>query len=123
MTAAQAIARIDRLKPNSYAYPDKLVWLSQLDGAVKKEILDTHEGGDETSFVPYSDRGGAERELLIPAPYDETYIHYLAAQIDYANGEYERFNNANSMFETTYSAFRNAYNRAHLPKGGQRKYF
>ena len=123
MTVSQAIARIDRLKPNSYAYPDKLAWLSQLDGRVRKEIVDTHEGGGDVPFVPYSERSGGERELLIPAPYDETYLHYLAAQIDYVNGEYERFNNANSMFESTYAAFRNAYNREHLPKGGSRNYY
>lgn len=123
MTVSQAIARTDRLKPNSYAYPDKLQWLSQLDGRVKKEILDTHEGGDELPFVPYSERGGGDRELLIPAPYDETYIHYLSTQIDYFNGEYERFNNANSMFESTFSAFRNAYNREHPAKGVSRNYF
>ena len=121
MTVSQAIARIDRLKPNSFAYPDKLIWLSQLDGTVKKEIIDTHEGGEKTSFTPYDER--EDRELLIPAPYDETYIHYLSAQIDYFNGEYERFNNANSMFESTFSAFRNAYNREHPAKSGGRNYF
>ena len=123
MTVSQAIARTDRLKPNSYAYPDKLQWLSQLDGRVRKEIIDTHEGGNDTAFVPYSERERGDRELLIPAPYDESYIHYLSAQIDYFNGEYERFNNANSMFESTFSAFRNAYNREHPAKSGGRNYF
>ena len=123
MTVSQAIDRTDRLKPNSYAYADKLVWLSQLDGTVKKEIIDTHEGGAEAPFVPYTEDTDPERVLLADAPYDEMYIHYLSAQIDYANGEFERFNNANRLFEAATSAFRNAYNSAHPPKGNKKNYW
>ena len=123
MTAAQAIDRTDRLKPNSYAYADKLVWLSQIDGTVKKEIMDTHEDGTKAPFTPYTENIDPERVLLAEAPYDEMYIHYLSAQIDYANGEFERFNNANRLFEAAFSAFRNAYNRAHPPKGNKKNYW
>ena len=123
MTAAQAIDRTDRLKPNSYAYADKLVWLSQLDGTIRREIIDTHEGGMTEEFVPYTEEGGGERTLLAEPPYDEMYIHYLASQIDYYNGEYDRFNNSNGMFEAVCSAFRSACNRAHPPKGTKKKYW
>ena len=123
MTVSQAIDRTDRLKPNSYAYADKLVWLSQLDGTVKKEIIDTHEDGAAAPFVPYTVDVDPERMLLAEAPYDEMYIHYLTAQIDYANGEFERFNNANRLFEAVCSAFRNAYNRAHPPKQSKKNYW
>ena len=123
MTLAQAIDRTDRLKPNSYAYADKLVWLSQLDGTVKREIIDTHEGGAADEFVPYTENSDPDRILLAQCPYDEMYIHYLSAQIDYANCEYDRFNNSNRMFESSYSAFRNAYNCGHTPKESKKNYW
>jgi len=122
MTAAQAIDRTDRLKPNSYAYADKLVWLSQLDGTVKREIIDKYEG-EAPEFIPYTENNDPDRALLAEAPFDEMYIHYLSAQIDYFNGEYDRFNNSNSMFESAYSAFRNAYNSTHSPKETKKNFF
>ena len=46
MTIIEAINRIDELKPNNYTYLEKIGWLSKLDGAIKKNIIDTHEDGD-----------------------------------------------------------------------------
>ena len=123
MKVSQAIDRTDRLKPNSFAYADKLVWLSQLDGTIQRELIDRHEGGTAADFVPYTENTDPDRVLLAEAPYDEMYIHYLSAQIDYANGEFERFNNANRLFEAAYSAFRNAYNCAHPAKGSRKNYW
>ena len=123
MTVSQAIDRTDRLHPNSYAYADKLVWLSRLDGTIKKEIIDSYEGGEAAEFVPYTENNDPERLLLAETPYDELYIHYLSAQIDYFNGEYERFNNANAMFASVFSAFRNACGRAHPFRGTKKKYW
>ena len=123
MKASQAIDRTDRLKPNSYSYADKLVWLSQLDGTIRREIMDRYGDGAAGDFVPYTERDGQDGELLAEEPYDEMYIHYLSAQIDYFNGEFERFNNANRMFETAFSAFRNAYNRAHSAKENRKNYW
>ena len=50
MTIIEAINRADRLKPNTYSQQDKVNWLSTLDGIVKKEIIDTHEGGEDVRF-------------------------------------------------------------------------
>lgn len=122
MTVSQAIDCVDRLKPNGYSYADKLVWLSRLDAAVKREITDAYEDGLLEEAPSYTGSGG-DAPLLAEAPYDEMYIHYLSAQIDYANCEYDRFNNSNAMFESAYSAFRNAYNRDHTAKQRKKKYW
>lgn len=123
MTLGEAIARLDELKPNGFSRGQKLYWLSALDGAVKKEIIDTHEGAEERAFTPYDEHSRDDTELLVPAPYDEIYLRYLEAQIDYANGEYERFNNSNAMYAAAYTAFSRAYNRSHMPTGGSKKYY
>ena len=50
-------------------------------------------------------------------------IRWLEAQIDYANREYDSFNASNAMFDSVYTAFRNAYNKTHMPKGHRRIYY
>ena len=122
MKLIEAIARLDELKPNGFSVAQKLNWLSALDGTVREEIIDRHEGGGGEIFVPYTEED-KEKELLIPAPYEEVYLRYMEAQIDYANGEYERFNNSNAMYAAAYSAFERAYNRSHRPLGVNKKYF
>ncbi|MGI5976163.1 MAG: hypothetical protein ACOX68_00505 [Candidatus Limivicinus sp.] len=123
MTLIEAISGLDELKPNSFSYRQKLNWLSALDGTVKREIIDSHEGGEKREFAPYTEDSPGETPLLVPPPYDEVYLRYMEAQIDYANGEYERFNNSNAMYSAAYTAFGRAYNRSHLPRGEKKKYF
>lgn len=123
MTIIEAINKIDSLKPNAYTQTDKIRWLSRLDGMVKEEIIDTHEGAVDTTFKGYNDDTPLETELLIPYPHDEAYPLWLEAQIDYANNEYGRYNNSISMFNATYSAFARWYNRNHMPLGTHIKLF
>jgi hypothetical protein len=116
MTILEAINRTDRIKPNTYSNSGKVRWLSNLDGVVKREIIDTHEGGEDVRFEGYNDETLLATELLIPAPYDEVYIRYLEMQIDYANGEYGKYNNSTIAYNTAFSAFERYYNREHMPK-------
>ncbi len=122
MTIIEAINRIDSLKQNTYSQTDKVAWLSTLDSMVKNHIIDTHEG-DDVEFTGYDENTDIETALLIPAPYDEAYLRWMEAQIDYHNREYGSYNNAIEMFNTTYKGFQDYYNRTHMPKGKKFKYF
>lgn len=122
MKVIEAIKQIDNLKPNTYSDEEKIVWLSRLDYLVKREILDTHEG-ETVSFGGYDTDTDAQTELLVPLPYDEMYLRWLEAQIDYANGEYSKYNNSIEMFGVSYRGYRNYYNQTHAPKGEKLKYF
>ena len=122
MTLMEALHRIDTIKPNSYSQVEKTKWLSSLDGIVKTEIIDMHEGGNIT-FNGYSDDTAPTTELLVPAPYDDIYLRWLEARMDYANGEYGKYNNSVTMYNTAYSAYANHYNRTHMPKGTKFKFF
>ena len=122
MTIMDAIYRIDAIKPNSYSQSEKIKWLSTLDGTVKSEIIDTHEGGECIVFGGYNENTELSTEMLIPAPYDDIYLRWLEAQIDYANGEYGKFNNSIAMYNTAYVAFTNYYNRTHMPISKQSRF-
>ena len=123
MTIIEAINQIDSLKHNTYTQSDKVAWLSRLDSMVKKHIIDTHEGADEVAFTGYDDSTDLQTELLVPEPYDEVYLRWMEAQIDYCNGEYDKYNNAIDMFNTAFEGYKNYYNRTHMPKGKKFKFF
>ena len=123
MKIIEAINRIDALKHNTYSQTDKVRWLSTLDSMAKNHVIDTHEGAEEVSFTGYDDNTDLQTELLIPAPYDEAYLRWLEAQIDYHNGEYGKYNNAVEAFTTFYDGYKAYYNRTHMPKAKKIKYF
>lgn len=123
MTLMEAIDRIDNLKQNTYSYCEKVNWLSQLEFIIKRQIIDTHEGWEDVAFNGYNDRTDGKTVLLVPAPYDSMYIHWLEAQIDYANGEYKRYNNSMAMYQTAYNGYSNYYNRNNMPLGQKLSYF
>ena len=115
MTIIEAIDRVNAVKPNVYGQTDKIRWLSELDGIIKNEIINTHEGGEDISFSGYTEETNFNTKLLVPSPYDEIYIRYLEMQIDYANNEYGKYNNSMVMYNTIYSDFEKYYNRNHMP--------
>lgn len=123
MTILEAINRVDSTKPNSYTQVEKVDWLSSLDGIIKSEIIDTHEGGEDVVFDGYDADTSLDTELLVPAPHDDIYIRWLEARIDYANGEYGKYNNSLTAYNDAYTLYANYYNRKHMPKGKKFKFF
>ena len=78
---------------------------------------------NDISFKGYDDSTDIQTELLITAPYDNAYLLWMEAKIDYYNGEYDKYNNAMEMFYTAYEGFQRHYNRTHMPKGKKFKFF
>ena len=123
MKIIEAITSLDALKFNTYTQTDKVGWLSRLDNMVKKHIIDTHEGAEDVTFTGYDDSTDLQMELLVPAPHDEMYLRWMEAQIDYSNGEYDKYNNSIEMYNTSWTGYQNYYNRTHMPKGKSMKFF
>ena len=123
MTIIEAINKVDTLKPNNYTHTEKIKWLSNLDGIIKKEIIDTHEGGKDVIFNGYDDSSDYSTQLLVPFPYDDLYIKWLEAQIDYNNAEYGKYNNSSTAYNNAYSTFERYYNRHHMPIQTKMKFF
>ena len=116
MTILEAINRVDTTKPNSYTQPEKVDWLSTLDGLIKKEIIDTHKGGETIVFEGYTPDTSLDTVLLVPAPYDDIYIRWLESRIDYANGEYGKYNNSATAYNTAFETYSLYYHRNNMPK-------
>ena len=115
MTIAEAISKVDALKPNTYTQEDKVGWLSTLDARVKKQVINAHEGCDTIFFYGYDSLADLETELLVQAPYDEMYLRWLEAMIDYHNSDDDRYNNAIMLFNNAYEGYKKHYTRTHMP--------
>lgn len=115
MKLIEAINRIDALKPNSYSQPEKIGWISTLDGDIKKHIIDIHKGSESVIFEGYDEQTPLDTELLVPAPFDIIYLYWLQAQVDYWNQEINKYNNSMAMYNTAYSEYERYYNRSHAP--------
>lgn len=116
MTLIEAINRLDALKFNAYSQSEKISWLSKLDMMVRTQILDNHEGHPAPSFSGYTEDTPLNTVLLVPAPFDEMYLRWMEAQIDYYNGENERYNNAIVLFNALFDSYANHYTRNHRPR-------
>lgn len=115
MTIIEAITRLDDLKFNTYSKEIKRSWLSALDMKIHQEIIQTHEGSDGSTFSGYTEKTPDSTVLLVPEPYDEIYLRWMEAQVDYHNGEFDKYNASIIMFNTALTQFSNRYNHLHRP--------
>lgn len=105
MTRDEVITSADILYPNSYDRQDKERWIQDVERKIELEIINTHED-------PISKN---KEELYVGKPYSDMYIHYIMAQIDKYNEEYDRYSNHMALFNEDYSEFENQYHRTHMP--------
>lgn len=117
MTINDAISRTDALYFNTFTTAEKIAWLSKLDWMIKRNIFDTHQGGESIAFSGYTREESGSTALLLPEPFDEMYLLWLQAQMELALKETENYNASILTFNTEYEAFENYWNRTHMPKG------
>jgi hypothetical protein len=91
MTIAQIITSIDGIKPNEFSADQKVLWISTLEGRIQTEIW--LRGPDE-ELLSYSGYTASQNIVpMVQAPYDDIYVQFLAAMIDYYRGEYGKYQN------------------------------
>ena len=122
MTIHEAITLVDSHKHNTYSDRDKLRWLTVLETMAQQLVAQT--GGEALlPFPGFDDKTARDTVLTAPAPFDEMYLRWLEAQIDYHNGEFDKYNNALSMFQAAFDSFRNDCQRKNAPKAVAFRYF
>lgn len=114
MKIGDVIAYVDRIKPNSFDTPDKLIWLNEAEGLVQSEVLYL-AAADMVEYTPETD---LETELLLKSPHDKVYRSYLVAMIDLANGEYNRYANTVEVFNTQFAELSCWYADRYRPADG-----
>lgn len=92
------IAFVDTVKPNAFSESAKVMWLNNLEGRIWTEVL-----LQSTVDMPhYTWEENQNTELTVHPPYDNIYHFWLEAQIDYYNGEYNKYQNSMVMFNNAW---------------------
>ena len=119
MTIQEALDRVDIIRPNGLKKINKIAALSELDGLIRKEIIDRHyQTRDEEVPGPYegyTEETDPATELLAPFPYDEIYTYWLCCKVDYQNLEMDKYNNDRLMFNNAFDTLSDYWTRTHLP--------
>lgn len=74
-------------------------------------------------FSGYTEETDPDTVLIVPAPWDALYLYWLEAQIDYCNGEMDRYNNAAGRFTLAQQEFIDHYHRTHRPISANKCFF
>ncbi len=110
MTIKEIIERSDSLRPNSFLASEKTDWLIDFENRIYNEIYSTHKC--DIPFTVVAD-ATEETELFVTSPYDEMYVLYLCSMVDFANAEYDRYNNDMAMLESVYGDYEKYFNSTH----------
>lgn len=85
MKISELIQKVQEEKPNTFTDEKVLTFVNEVEADVSEQLR-LIEPKQYTS-------DDMETELLVPSPYDRLYVSYLKAQIDYANEEYDSYQN------------------------------
>ena len=90
-------------------------WVNEIEGQAVEEVINQAEG-NSVAFTPYDYIQDAERTLRIPDRFQDVYLNYLYAKIDFGNQETERYNNDVAMYNASYEAYAAWFRRKNRPK-------
>lgn len=115
-TILKVIERVDQSKPNAFSIAAKVAWLAALDGRIAVDVflMDIAELGQFAYRYPED----GERELLVSFPHDDIYDLWLAARIDFENGEYDKYQNTMAMYNEHFASFVQWFTRSYEPAQG-----
>ena len=89
-------------------------WLNEIEGQVLDQVVNKAQGFD-IEFVPFTE-DDTERELTVPDRFQDVYINYIRAKVDFTNQETERYNNDAAMFEASWKEYASWHIRNYVPK-------
>lgn len=101
-TLKSVIERVDEFKPNAFSVDLKVSWLNALEGRIVMSVFQLPRSAVKKWAHSADDLGA---ELLVRFPHDDIYEAWLAAKIDFANGEYEKYENSMAMYNELYDDF------------------
>jgi hypothetical protein len=96
MTVSEAIARADGLRVNLLGEEIKAGWIRIVEHGVADMM-----GKESQLKGSYS--ADRDTSLLMPPPYDDVYVKYLIAMIDYYNGETGQYANDMELYNEAMS--------------------
>lgn len=115
MTVNECIDRANQLKDHAYDSDVVKGFCEDCDKKLYREIVEVFS---DESYGTYEDRYplSGDDEIIADDAYGILYVYYIIAQIDFFNGEIDRYTNDMIMFNTALDEYKNYYHRNHLVK-------
>jgi hypothetical protein len=101
MRRQDVLARVREIRPNEYQDEWALGLIDELEQRILRELMTGYllpEAGEDLVAVP---------------PYDGLYVDWIVAQIDLANGEYDRYNNDLMLFNARWDEYARYISRSY----------
>ena len=108
MTIAQAIERADVIRPNAVPIDIKTGWVASLDG----------EFAEMMKVEDYTEPDYSTDELLMDYPRKDVYVFYLCAMIDFAQEEFDLYQDDMAMAIQAISEAKAWWRRNNCPERG-----
>ena len=101
MTIENCMKLVDSMMPNGVDSAVKLRFLGEIEGKVRVELLgESPDGGWD-----FDEGTSGRTELCVPHPYDQLYLLYVMAMMDYIGGDTARYENGAAMFNAAYQSY------------------
>ncbi len=121
MKISELLAFVDAIKPNAFPASAKVAWLNEVEGMVWTDVMLLAP----MEFKPYAyddASGEGDAELLVAPPHNKLYNVYICAMIDFANGEYDKYQNSITLFNSHFGEFMRWYAMHYRPADGDFSY-
>ena len=110
-TLKAVIDGVDAAKPNAFDNDTKTRWLNEVEGRVQTDVF-LMPTVDVRQYTYADDQNTV---LLVDPPHDKLYYAYLTARIDFANGEYEKYQNTKALADDFFDEFVRWFARNYHP--------
>ena len=114
MTLDECMARVDRMKPSAFPPEEKAAWLLGLEQQMVEGFYPRYV--EVGPIGPSSYPEGRDVPLRASGPWEELYVHYLGAMVDYHHQDANAYNDAMSLFNAASDEYRKHYHRTHTPR-------
>ena len=98
MTIKKIIEHVDKLKPKTFDFETKLLWINEVSSKIQSGIF--LASSDEIKLFE-----GEDEEIVIPFAYISVYIYYIFAMIDMLRGEYEKYKLSSDAYNKEMSGY------------------
>ncbi len=111
MILSDVLRQADEFSPNTFSDELKVSFLNEAEGLVQTNVLLLAV----EDIITYTWPEDQNTELIVRPPHDKLYRTYVAALIDFANGEYNRYQNKMQMFNAHFSEYMGWFAETYRP--------
>lgn len=115
MKLGKVIETVNRIKGQQYDTEIMTSWINEIEGQAIDETVNRAEGFS-VEFKPFDYKNDMDAVLVIPDRFEDVYLNYIYAKIDFNNQDTERYNNDVAMFNAAYEAYSAWFRRTNMPK-------